>query len=217
MMIDLRIAQLLCSRVCHDLAGPAGAVNTGIEFLGAAGDDEALALLAQSGGQLNHRIAFYRLAFGRGGGDGSQAVSMARDTAAAFLAGGKVGLDWPDEAAQVADGRLAADGVKLLMNLVVLGVESLPRGGRVSVRAAGMDDGIGVALTAAGPGASLRDGVARALMGAAAEALDARTVAAAFARALAESLGTRIEVSGADGEVRFAVLVPAAAGAGAGG
>lgn len=212
MMIDLRIAQLLCSRVCHDLAGPAGAVNTGIEFLGDGGDDEALALLSQSGGQLNDRLAFYRLAFGRGGGDGSQAASMARNTAFAFLAGGRVALDWPEEVAQAADGRLPADGIKLLMTLVVLGTEALPRGGRLAVRAADMDDGLGFALTAAGPGASLRDGIAAALMGAAAEALDARTVAAAFARALGESLGTRIEVSGADDEVRFAVLVPWRAG-----
>jgi len=215
MLIDMRVAQFLCSRLCHDLIGPAGAINSGVEFLGGDGADqrdEALSLLAESGGRLVDRLSFFRVALGRGGGDGPRAVSDARDLAAAFLAGGRVSLDWAADEASVADGAVAPNGVKLLLNLILLGADSLPRGGALGVRTARMAEGLGVAVVAAGSGAALREGVEAAIAGAVGDGLSAHTVVASFAHCLARALGTAIEVSAEDGEVRFAVLLPAAAG-----
>ena len=31
--IDLRVAELMASRLCHDLVGPIGAVNNGLELM----------------------------------------------------------------------------------------------------------------------------------------------------------------------------------------
>ena len=97
--VDLQVVQLLCSRLCHDLAGPAGAVHNGVELLEELGgeDGAALGLVATSVEQLNGRLGFYRLAFGLGGAGGRKPVlDEARDMARAFLSGGRTSLDWPD-------------------------------------------------------------------------------------------------------------------------
>lgn len=211
MLMDLRIAQLLCSRVCHDLIGPVGAVNSGIELMAEDGAmaDDALAMVARSGAQASRRLAFFRVAFGLGGATGPRAVDEARALTAALFDKGRAGLDWPAEATRCAEGMIGPGAIKLLLNLVLLGADCLPRGGAVAVRAAPMADGVGVAVTAAGQGARLRDGVAAAMAAEAMpEALSAHTVTAGFAQGLARALGTVIEVSGDDGEVRFAALLP---------
>lgn len=211
MLIDLRVAQLLCSRVCHDLIGPVGAVSSGIELMGEDGSmaEDAMALIVKSSAQASRRLAFFRTAFGLGGATGPRAVSEARDLATALFDKGRAGLDWPAEATRCAEGVVGPLAVKLLLNLVLLATDCLPRGGAVAVRAAPMGDGVGIAVTAAGEGARLREGVADAMAAdAAADALSAHTVAAAFAQGLAKALGTSIEVSEHAGEVRFAALLP---------
>lgn len=217
MLIDLRVAQLLCSRVCHDLIGPVGAVNSGIELLGEDTDPagEALGLVAQSGHQVAARLAFFRLAFGLGGGAGSRAVAEARDLAVSTFVGDRIGFDWPAEATACADGVVASGGVKLLLNLVLLAVDCLPRGGLVAVRAAPMEDGVGVALTAAGKGARLRDGMVAAMESDTTVAtLSAHTVIGGFAQSLARSLGTAIEACEEKDKIRLAALLPVAGSGG---
>lgn len=210
MLIDLRMAQLLCSRVCHDLIGPAGAVNSGIELLGEGGEmaGDALALVAQSGRQVADRLAFFRVAFGQGGGSGPRAVAEARGVALKALEGGRLAFDWPAEATACAEGALAPGAVKLLLNLVLLAADCLPRGGQVAVRAAPMEGGVGVALTATGQGARLRDGMAAALAADDGAEASAHTVIGGFARSLAGALGTAIEINEAADEVRLAALLP---------
>jgi histidine phosphotransferase ChpT len=211
MLIDLRVAQLLCSRVCHDLIGPVGAVNSGIELMDEDGSlaDDALALIVRSSAQASRRLAFFRVAFGLGGATGPRAVAEARDLAAAVFDKGRAGLDWPTETTRCAEGMIGPEAIKLVLNLILLGADCLPRGGVVAVRAAPMVEGVGVAVTAVGEGARLRDGVAAAMAAEPApEALSAHTVTAGFAQSLARALGTGIEVSGHDGEVRFAALLP---------
>ncbi len=213
MLVDLRVAQLLCSRICHDLVGPAGAVNAGLEIMEEEGQGEtadsgtALALAGRSAKQLTRQLAFFRFAFGMSGGS-TTALAELRELADGLLEGGKVGLDWPP-----GEGRLPsvpALAGKLLLNVVLLGAESLPRGGTLSFEFAELAEGIGVALTATGDGARLRDGHRAAMgKGVVVDELTAQTVQAHFASRLAESLGTSIEISQpAEGEIRFAAILP---------
>ena len=213
---DLKAAQFLCSRICHDLIGPAGAVNTGMELLAeeSGGADGALALVTDSASQVSRRLAFFRVAFGAGGATGPSAVSDARKLAMDYLSGGKVVLDWPLDQAQMLDGELAADEIKLLMVMVFLAAEMLPRGGTVSMRAARLDGGVGIAFIAGGPGARVREGVGEAIAGpVAAEHLSAQSIIGDFARRLSGALGAEIEIAeGGMDEVRLAVmLTPAGA------
>ena len=212
MQIDLKVAQLLCSRLCHDLIGPAGAVNAGLELLDedvAADGAAALALVARSARQMTDRLTFFRVAFGFGGAGPVASMAEARKLAGLYLADSNVTLDWPtDEGARA----FALAAAKLLLNLVLLGSESLPRGGTLGVRFADLDEGTGTAVVALGSGARFKAEVREAMAPGASEAdLSARTVHGYFAARLAASLGAVIEVSdGTENEVQLATVLPEA-------
>ena len=97
-MPDLTLAELLCSRLCHDLIGPVTAVAHGIEFL--ADDDpsmrqQALDLMGKSAAQGAARLQFYRCAFGQAAGAG-ESIPRAEvaGLVAGLLQGGKVEVAW---------------------------------------------------------------------------------------------------------------------------
>lgn len=130
---DVTLVSMLSSRICHDLAGPIGALGNGVEFLGGRVDDatrdHANRVIADSTRQAAARLAFYRAAFGVGGSMGDQVrLSELRDMSAALLDGGRVQLDW-----EPGDDVLPRHSMRLLLNLVLLGVEALPRGGVLRV------------------------------------------------------------------------------------
>jgi len=210
MQIDFRIAQLLGSRICHDLIGPVGAVSAGLELLGedASAGDAAMGLIAESAKTVGGRLAFFRVAFGLGGGSGPAAVSDARKLSADLLNGGKVALDWPEDEARELDGTIEPAGIKLLLCLILVASETLPRGGAIEVHMAGA----AAAISARGTGARLRDGIAEALTPEMpAEDLSAQTVAAHFTAQLARLLDTRIDVGTAgEDRVEFRATLPLA-------
>jgi histidine phosphotransferase ChpT len=211
MLVDLKVAQLLCSRLCHDLVGPIGAVNAGMELMsdGTGDVDEAMALVTSSGQQLNRRVIYYRLAFGLGAG-ARASVADARMLAGELLSEGAVTLEWPNPAGAGPGKPICADGMKLLLNMVLLGIESLPRGGTLAVGVADLQDGTGVAITAAGMGARFRNELRTAMtpifpVG----DLSARTVQGYFTARLAERLGTAVEASDIEGDkVQLAAILP---------
>jgi len=207
---DLREAQLLCSRLCHDLIGPAGAVNAGLELLeeAAGGAPDALALISNSAQQLTRRLAFYRLAFGSGGGD-PVPVEDLRALTAEYADPGKIDLDWGPGGAGGADTELPAAAAKLLLNLVLLGMESLPRGGRLGIRAVPAPDGAEVRLTAAGDRAAIKESSNLALAGDIPPGqLTAHNIHARLAARLAAAMGSGIEITGGgDGSVVISVAM----------
>ena len=72
----LDLAALLCSRVCHDLISPVGAIVNGLEVLEEDKDEEtktfALDLIKKSAHQASAKLQFCRLAFGAAGSAGAQ-------------------------------------------------------------------------------------------------------------------------------------------------
>ncbi|MCC7015729.1 MAG: hypothetical protein IT564_00805 [Rhodospirillales bacterium] len=205
--LDLRLAQLVCSRLCHDLAGLTGAIANGAELVaeGPPGADaEALTLIGQSARQANARIAFFRAAFGANAPAQTLADSVA--VADAMLAGSPVRLAPPSGAA--VRERLSPDGVRLVLALVMVGAGVLPRGGVIRIEAAEVGDGIGVSLAAAGAGAAVKPEHVAALEGALApETSSPRDVHALWAGILAATMGGKVEVETGEGVVRFAALL----------
>lgn len=205
---SMRISQLVCSRLCHDLVGAAGAVNAGLEILAEMGglDDSAMDLATKSGLELTRRLAFFRVAFGAGGaGHNGADVTILRKLALEFMAGGNVRLDWLDDGQGVRETQPELG--KLLLNLILIASECLPRGGVVSVQIAAVEGGIGVAVSAEGPSAGLREDLARALTpGQAVESLDSRCIHGLITQLLVLEAGCELEVAADDGIVRFAAL-----------
>lgn len=211
MTIDLRIAQLMSSRLCHDLVGAVGAVNAGLEMAGDGSQNasEALELVGISAGEVQRRLAFFRVAFGLGSSakPGGHAAE-ARTLAVGMMQGGRVGLDWPPEEVPESLTPIAA---KLLLNMILVAQESLPRGGTLAVRFGEMPEGLGIALTGRGESVSLRAETRDALdLAAPSDALSARGIHGRLAAVLAESLGGALEADEFPevGEIRLAALIP---------
>ncbi len=218
MQIDLKVAQLLSSRICHDLVGPIGAINSGLELIEEDPDDDgaALGLMAGSAGEASRRLAFYRSAFGLGAATPRTAgwkptLDEARTLAEVFLQSGKVTLKWQDISAG-AISPAPPGAAKVVLIIILMASESLPRGGVVELSFAELDDGLGVGLTASGEGGALREDLRDAMApdaGTAGEGLSARNVHAYLAQCLAREMGGLIEHSeGPDGEIQLAVLFP---------
>ena len=115
--------------------------------------------------------------------------------------------DWPGD----EGGPVSPVGAAMLLNLVLVAMDALPRGGAVCVRLAVLDEGIGAALTASGDGARLSEDMSRATGPDIAEAeLSAGNVPAYLVWRLADDAGVSIEISDGAGEVHLAALLPAA-------
>src|ERR1700712_4781174 len=126
-------ASLLCSRLCHDLLSPVGALNNGIELLADEHDPEmrapCLDLLAESARASANKLKFFRLAFGAAGGFGDEVDAREAKTAIEGLfAGGRIQLGW-----LVADATLSKSATKVLLNLALIAGDALVRGGQLDI------------------------------------------------------------------------------------
>ncbi|TVQ55871.1 MAG: hypothetical protein EA355_08725 [Rhodobacteraceae bacterium] len=191
---DVDLAGLLCSRLCHDLISPVGAIGNGLELLRAdpGGGLEELALIEESARAAQAALAFFRLAFGAASHEAREvSVDEMGRIADAYLRPSRHRLEWP-----AAGDPLTRPAAKALMLLILAGVSATPLGGRIAP-AAPESHPLALSLTAEGRRAGLDDGARALLAGAsaAAQARDAHLVA--LARTAAE-LGRRVAVAAAD-------------------
>ena len=199
-MVDFRVIELLCSRICHDLISPVGAINNGVELIEELGDrvvDEAIGLIGASARKTSGHLQFFRMAYGFAGSQSIQSFREARELLEGFLDGGKIRLDWPDAA--LSETMPAPGWGKLLLNQVSLAAEGLPRGGTLAIMASSTPHRLEV--SARGDDARLSDELKAALdPEIAIDALSARTVHAYFTAVAARRLEASIEVVASQGE-----------------
>ncbi len=208
MSLDIRVIELIASRVCHDLVSPVGAIRNGLELIEELEDEpaggfigEAVKLIAHSSGQADKRLRVFRLAYGLAGRE-QKGFADTRAAAAGWLEGGRIRLDWP---AGVPNDQLAfkRGAPKLLLNLILLAEEVLSHGGTIAVTAEG-DEAAGritITATAAGRPAVLKPESVQALAGAAAAAdLTPRTIHAYITGRFAEDDGFRVTAAPAGPE-----------------
>ena len=187
------LASLLCSRLCHDLMSPVGALNNGIELLADETDpdmrEKCLELLADSARASANKLKFFRLAFGAGGGF-ADAIDTTEARAAlegVFGAERKIELGW-----HVNDDKLAKGAVKLLLNVALLAGDALVRGGRLDVGAEHNGQDLELVIRGEGPrillDPTLRETLARGSSGG---TVEPRAAGAWLAHSLiAEAAGT---------------------------
>ncbi len=161
----LDLAALLCSRVCHDLISPSGAIVNGLEVLEESTDEEtrsfALDLIKKSARAASARLQFCRIAFGASGSAAAQIdLSDAENVARGFVEDEKVKLSWNLSRALVPKNR-----VKLLLNMILLAAQSIPRGGIVTVEGEGPPETLTFRISARGLNARISQAMPALLAG----------------------------------------------------
>lgn len=202
-MNAIDLASLLCSRLCHDLLSPVGALNNGIELLSDEQDpdmrERCLELLAESARASAAKLKFFRLAFGAGGGFGATIDTREAHTAIEGLLTPekRIVLGW-----MVADEKLPKDAVKLLLNLALIAGDALVRGGRLDVGGERSARGIEMVIRAEGPRILLDPVLRETLMrGSAGGAVEPRAAGAWLAHGLANQCGGSIKLSDPESDV----------------
>ena len=196
-MNPVDLASLLCSRLCHDLMSPVGALNNGIELLADEQDpdmrEKCLELLADSARASANKLKFFRLAFGAAGGFGEEIDTAEAQAALEGVFGPerRIELGWV-----VSEGKLPKGAVKLLLNLALLAGDALVRGGRLDVGAEARDGVIELVIRADGPRILLDPALRETLaQGANGGAVEPRAAGAWLAHNLAAEAGGAVQLS----------------------
>jgi histidine phosphotransferase ChpT len=199
--VDMRVSALLTARLCHELSGPIAAINNGVELLAEEDPDfahDAVALVGDSARRAGSRLQFYRFAYGFSPGGAITGLAP-HELAAGVFNASRIACDYPESIRL-----LSPDWQKLACNLLSVGAETLPRGGRLVLT----DDPLN--LEAVGEAAVLSSEARAALILETPVAeLTTRTVQAYFAGLLAKALDCRLIGAAEPGWVRLtAVAAP---------
>lgn len=203
------LAALLCSRVCHDVISPVGAINNGLELLDEGGADaDAMDLIRTSALNASVRLKFARLAFGASGSVGAsidtgEAEKAVKDFAAAEK---KTEITWNGPRAIIAKNR-----VKLLMNLMLVAYGAIPRGGSLDVTLENPEYEAKFTIVAKGRMLRVPPKFAEICNGQLEEAVDAHSIQPYYTVLLADEAGMELKYTVGEGEITFtAESVPAA-------
>jgi histidine phosphotransferase ChpT len=193
----LDLAALLCSRVCHDLISPVGAIVNGVEVLEEDKDEEtrnfALELIKKSARQASARLQFCRLAFGAAGSAGAQIeTGDAEAVARGHLEDDKTKITW-----NLPRELKPKNQVKLLLNMLIVAGGAIPRGGTLAVDP--VQGGPGFRITASGLNARVTAVVAELLGGNPTQPVDAHGIQPFYTGILARDCGLAVTAV-ADGE-----------------
>jgi histidine phosphotransferase ChpT len=206
---EFTVADFLASRLCHDLVGPISAVANGLELLSESPqmEEEAIDLARRSAARATALVQFFRLAFGNAG---NQIVrpQEAQAVAQGLFQDGRVKLDCSTSPETLA---LPAGAGKLLLNMILLAADALPRGGRILALTTSEGAAIRFTVRAMGTDAKLTDDEATALTAVTPpNDLTPRTVQAYLAGRLAVRFGASLKPQPvAPGEVLFEAKIAA--------
>jgi histidine phosphotransferase ChpT len=191
----LDLAALLCSRVCHDLISPVGAVVNGIEVMEDDADEQtktfALDLIRKSAATASARLQFCRLAFGAAGSAGASIdTGDAEAVTRGMMEDDKLKITWGLPRVLLPKNR-----VKLLLNLMVLAGSTIPRGGSLALEAIGGGDTMGFKVTSSGLNARIPAAVPALVAGEAENPVDAHAIQPFYTGLLARTCGMTVTLA----------------------
>jgi histidine phosphotransferase ChpT len=207
-------ASLLCSRLCHDLLSPVGALNNGLELLADESDpamrERCMELLHESARTSANKLKFFRLAFGAAGGFGDLVdVREAHAAIQGLLADNKrTTLGW-----MVESDTLPKAAVKVLLNLALIANDALVRGGTLDIGAESNAGLLEIVVKIEGPRITLDPELRATLTGGEQpDGVTPRAAGAFLVHALALEAGGAVQVSeAAEGVMIFGVALNATA------
>ena len=188
-LAGMDLAALLCSRVCHDIISPVGAIANGLELLDDESSDAetseiAMELIRASAKNASARLQFARIAFGAAGSAGAHIdTGDAENVARAFFDNEKkTELEWHGERALLPKNK-----VKLLLNLLLVGLGAIPRGGVVKAEIEDPNGEARLIVTATGAKSRVPGAFANLLNGTFEEELDAHAIQPVYTLQLAQA------------------------------
>lgn len=201
---DLDLAALVSSRICHDVVGPVGAIFNGLEVLEDDDDEQvqkyAMDVIRRNTKAAWARLEFARLAFGAAGSAGSDIpFNKVQDLSNAILEE-KHAIEWNS-----AHDFLPKGYAKLILNLVVIAVTAIPRGGQISLDVAGDVSRPSITLASTGDGARLPERVPGILSGAHDGEIDALVIQPYFTYRLLADNGLTVNIDKQEDKVTFTV------------
>jgi histidine phosphotransferase ChpT len=192
----LDLAALLCSRVCHDLISPVGAIMNGLEVMAEDKDEEtskfAMDLIKKSAQTASAKLQFCRLAFGAAGSAGAQIdTGDAEKVTRGLIEDDKTRLVW-----NLPRVLLPKNRVKLLLNMMLLAGQAIPRGGTLTVDAVGQGETMSFRVKATGHNARVPQAIPPLLAGAPAEGnVDAHAIQPFYTGMLAKTCGLSVAMA----------------------
>lgn len=192
---SLDLVALVCSRVCHDVISPVGAIVNGLEVLEDEKDEKmkefALDLIKKSATQASARLQFARLAFGAAGSVGAQIdLGDAAEVAKGFLQDDRLSLVW-----NLPRALLPKNRVKLLLNLLMIASSAVPRGGKLTIDPIGEGEAMGFRIQSDGPSARIPPQAEALLAGTPEGTLDAHHIQPFYAGMIARATGLDVSVA----------------------
>jgi len=189
----LDLAALLCSRVCHDLISPVGAIVNGLEVLEEDKDEEtkvfALDLIKKSAETASAKLQFCRIAFGAAGSAGAQIdLGDAEKVARGLLADDKTKIVW-----NLPRELMPKNRVKLLLNMLLVAVGAIPRGGTITIDP--VDESKGFRLSSVGLNARLAEATVELLAGSPERQVDAHAIQPLYTGILARDCGLSLSAA----------------------
>ena len=194
-MNSLLLTQLVVAKVCHDLATPLNSLSLGLEM---AGDGESFSadtydLLMQSAGVMKSRLKFFRSLFSSG--SGTPTFPEVCDILKECAQHNKVSFSL------IAPNLIEAPAgvpARLILALAFMGLEGLPRGGKLTIS---IDPENNIISQSDGDLAQLRPGYEDILTGvdASLESQTSRSIFPYFAKMLAQECNKQIHTSSQPG------------------
>ena len=213
----LDLAALLCSRVCHDVISPVGAIVNGLEVLDEEKDPEmrsfALDLVKKSATMASAKLQFCRLAFGAAGSAGASIdTGDAESVTRGLLGNDKVKLDW--RAPRIL---MPKNKVKLILNLCLIAAGTIPRGGTMTVDVEGTADEARILIHCKGSYSRVAAGIAPLLNGEPESGIiDAHAIQPYFTGLVAREIGMVVTILSDENGIRIEAEPRAAEDPGAG-
>ncbi len=200
---DLSLSALMSSKICHDLVGPVGAINNGLELLEEEDDGEtrayALQLIQNSARSAAARLEFARLAFGASTGMGGAVdLAHAEKIARRFVEDGKHALTW-----NRASGSIGKSELKLVLITLCIAQHAIPGGGRLVLDLEGAAERPAFTIRCTGRTARIPEIARDILAGQPAQNLETRTILPYLAYRLAQELRYSIGMTKDGEEVTF--------------
>ena len=206
MIENTKLTALVASRICHDMVEPMSAIIQGLEMIkdgDGKTDPDALSLLDHGVGKAWAKLEFFRFAMAGATAEGDSELEEGRAVAIKLYSVLKPELVW--SAPAVAMPRPA---VRVIVNLLLIANECLPRGGSVEISAAKLAEGGEVVVTAKGPRAKLREATATALRGDDGE-LSGHTIQPTLTSLLARQGGVELSTRESEKQVQLIARSPA--------